>query len=194
MGVAEELERRGVAVGKFRPVIQHEIPPKPVDIDTNEEARTNWKREAREKRNLQANEARKSCRTRMTMNIAREFRDDVWYLPFSYDYRGRAYPIPSFLTPQDTDFGKSLLISDKGAHITDEAKDWLSFQVATCFGLDKASWQERIDWCADGINRELIKRVATDPLGNIGDWENVDEPWQFLSSCEEWYAIFKGFY
>ena len=192
MGVAEILEEQGVPVGKFRPVIQHVIPPKPFDIDTNEESRTEWKREARDKRNLQANEARKSCRTRMQMNIAREFRNDVWYLPFSFDYRGRAYPIPSFLTPQDTDFGKSLLIADKGAPITDEGKDWLSFQVATCFGLDKASWQERIDWCADATNRELIKRVATDPLGNIGDWENVDEPWQFLASCEEWWAIHTG--
>ena len=192
MGVAEELERQGIAIGKFRPVINHVIPPKPVDIDTNEESRTQWKRDAREKRNLQANEARKSCRTRMTMNIAREFRNDVWFLPFSYDYRGRAYPIPSFLTPQDTDFGKSLLISDKGAPITDEAKDWLSFQVATCFGLDKASWQERIDWCKDETNRQLIKRIATNPLGNIGDWENVDEPWQFLAACEEWWAIHTG--
>ena len=189
MGVAEELERRGVAVGKFRPVIQHEIPPKPVDIDTNEEARTNWKREAREKRNLQANEARKSCRTRMTMNVAREFRDEVWYLPFSYDYRGRAYPIPSYLTPQDTDFGKSLLISDKGAEITDEGMDWLSFQVATCFGLDKASWQERIDWCKDPVNKARIMKVALEPLTYIGEWENVDEPWQFLAACEEWWAI-----
>ena len=170
MGVAEELERRGVPIGKFRPVIQHVIPPKPVDIDTNEESRTEWKRAAREARNLQANEARKSCRTRMTMNIAREFRNDTWYLPFSYDYRGRAYPIPSFLTPQDTDFGKSLLISDKGAPITDEGKDWLSFQVATCFGLDKASWQERIDWCKEPANEYRIIGVATDPLGKIGEW------------------------
>ena len=192
MGVAEELERRGRAVGKFRPVIEHIIPPKPSDIDTNKESRTEWKRAAREARNLQANEVRKSCRTRMTMNIAREFRNDVWFLPFSYDYRGRAYPIPSFLTPQDTDFGKSLLISDKGAPITDEAKDWLSFQVSTCFGLDKASWQERIDWCLDFENFTRICMVATDPLKYIGEWENVDEPWQFLAACEEWYAIHTG--
>ena len=43
------------------------------------------------------------------MNCVREFEDKDFYIPWSFDYRGRAYPIPSFLTPQDTDFGKSLL-------------------------------------------------------------------------------------
>ena len=84
------------------------------------------------------------------------------------------------------------MISDKGALITDEGKDWLSFQVATCFGLDKASWRERIDWCKDPQNQALIGRVACEPLRYIGDWENVDEPWQFLAACEEWWAIHTG--
>ena len=34
VGVAKELEERGISVGKFRPVMEHEIPPKPFDIDT----------------------------------------------------------------------------------------------------------------------------------------------------------------
>ena len=40
------------------------------------------------------------------MNCVREFEGKDYYIPWSFDYRGRAYPIPSFLTPQDTDFGK----------------------------------------------------------------------------------------
>ena len=44
------------------------------------------------------------------MNAVEVFRDvEKFYIPWSFDYRGRAYPIPAFLTPQDTDFGKSLL-------------------------------------------------------------------------------------
>ena len=38
-------------------------------------------------------------------------------------------------------------------------------------------------------NLDIIKRVATDPINNIGDWETVDEPWQFLAACEEYYAV-----
>ena len=67
--------------------------------------------------NLQAAEVRKSCRTRMTMNCVREFKDADFFIPWSFDYRGRVYPIPAFLTPQDTDFGKSLLLFSKGARI-----------------------------------------------------------------------------
>ena len=38
-------------------------------------------------------------------------------------------------------------------------------------------------------NIPLITRVAEDPIGNIGDWEAADEPWQFLAACEEYYAV-----
>ena len=62
---------------------------------------------------------KKSCRTRMTMDAVSKYKDrERFYLPWSFDYRGRAYPIPAFLTPQDTDFGKSLLQFADAAFIT----------------------------------------------------------------------------
>ena len=185
--VAEELEEREITVGKFRPVLHHPEPPKPFDIDTNKEARKEWKKKAAIAKNKNANEWRTSCRTRMTMNCVREFKGKDYYIPWSFDYRGRAYPIPSFLTPQDTDFGKSLIRFSDEAPITDEGKKWLAFQVATTFGLDKATLEERLAWPI--ANLDIIKRVATDPINNIGDWETADEPWQFLAACEEYYAV-----
>ena len=98
--VAKELEERGISVGKFRPVMEHIIPPKPPNME-DEEVRREWKKKARVARELQAAEVRKSCRTRMTMDIVREFEDTIFYIPWSFDYRGRAYPIPNLLTPQD---------------------------------------------------------------------------------------------
>ena len=187
--VAEELEEREITVGKFRPVLHHPEPPKPFDIDTNKEARKEWKKRAAIAKNKNANEWRTSCRTRMTMNCVREFKGKDYYIPWSFDYRGRAYPIPSFLTPQDTDFGKSLIRFSDEAPITDEGKKWLAFQVATTFGLDKATLDERLMWPKLIENKARIIRVATDPINNIGDWETVDEPWQFLAACEEYYAV-----
>lgn len=187
--VAEELEEREITVGKFRPVLHHPEPPKPFDIDTNKEARKEWKKKAAIAKNKNANEWRTSCRTRMTMNCVREFKGKDYYIPWSFDYRGRAYPIPSFLTPQDTDFGKSLIRFSDEAPITDEGKKWLAFQVATTFGLDKATLEERLMWPKLIENKARIIRVATDPINNIGDWETVDEPWQFLAACEEYYAV-----
>ncbi|ADD94991.1 T7-like RNA polymerase [uncultured phage MedDCM-OCT-S04-C24] len=186
VGVAEELDRLERAVGKFLPIIHHELPPKPVDIEENDESRKSYRRNCAEVHNLQAQEFRKSCRTRMTMEAVARFKDrDKFYIPWSFDYRGRAYPIPAFLTPQDTDFGKSLLMFAKASFMTPKAEDWLAFQVATTYGLDKAPMRERLDWVKN--NTHLISCVASDPILHIHEWEAADEPWQFLAACEEYY-------
>ncbi len=186
VGVAEELDRLERAVGKFLPIIHHELPPKPVDIAENEESRQSYRRRCAEVHNLQAQEFRKSCRTRMTMEAVARFKErDKFYIPWSFDYRGRAYPIPAFLTPQDTDFGKSLLKFADESYMTPEAEDWLAFQVATTYGLDKAPMLERLEWVKN--NSYLITCVASDPIKHIHEWEAADEPWQFLAACDEYY-------
>merc|ERR1712138_82850 len=118
----------------------------------DDEVRRAWRKEKAIARNKNANEWRISCRTRMTMDVVREFEDKEYYIPWSFDYRGRAYPIPNLLTPQDTDFGKSLILFSKGAKITKKGMDWIKFQLATTYGLDKATMQERLDWIENGEN------------------------------------------
>ena len=184
--VAETLFKQGIRVGKFIPIVEQPLPPKPVDIADNKEARQGYKRAAARVMDKNAQAFKKSCRTRMTMDAVDKYKDrEQFFIPWSFDYRGRAYPIPAFLTPQDTDFGKSLLQFADAAWITNECVEWIKFQVATTFGLDKATIQERLDWV--DANEARIKRVATDPIGNIGDWEGVEEPWLFLAACEEYY-------
>ena len=186
VGVAEELDRLERAVGKFLPIVHHELPPKPVDIAENKESRHQYRRVSAEVHNLQAQEFRKSCRTRMTMEAVARFKGrDKFYIPWSFDYRGRAYPIPAFLTPQDTDFGKSLLMFADESYMTPEAEEWLAFQVATTRGLDKAPMSERLEWVKK--NTHLISCVASDPISHIHEWEVADEPWQFLAACDEYY-------
>ena len=183
---AKFLQEKEISVGKFLPIIHYDLPPKPVDIAENKESRKNYRRQAAEVLNRQAQETRRSCRTRMTMEAVEKFKDrEVFYIPWSFDYRGRAYPIPAFLTPQDTDFGKSLIKFAKEAEVTPESYKWLAFQVATSYGLDKHTWLERQQWVRDNIL--TITRVAEDPIDNLGDWEGAEEPWQFLAACEEYY-------
>ena len=120
--------------GKFIPIIDLSLPPKPFDIATNKDARKSYRRAAAEVMNINANAFRRSCRTRMTMKAVSKFRErDKFFIPWSFDYRGRAYPIPAFLTPQDTDFGKSLLRFSEESLMNKEAEDWLAFQVATTY-------------------------------------------------------------
>jgi len=183
--VAEELQDRGINVDKFIPIMEIPLPPKPVDIAENKEARKSYRRAAAEAMNKNANAFRRSCRTRMTMEAVKRFKDKEFFIPWSFDYRGRAYPIPAFLTPQDTDFGKSLIKFADESVLTAEADEWLAFQCATTYGLDKATMSERLEWVKDNI--PLITRVAEDPIDHLGDWEAAEEPWQFLAACDEYY-------
>ena len=184
--VAEFLLEHGRKVGKFIPIVDIPLPPKPADIADNDESRHEYRRAAAEVRNKNAASFKESCRTRMTMDAVKRFKDKKkFFLPWSFDYRGRAYPIPAFLTPQDTDFGKSLLKFADEAFMYPEAEEWLAFQVSTTYGLDKAPIEERLEWTVH--NHELISRIVKDPIGTIPEWEAADEPWQFLAACEEYY-------
>ena len=185
VNVAEQLGEQGISVGKFIPIVEIPLPPKPVDIADNKEARKSYRRAAAEVMNKNANAFRRSCRTRMTMEAVSRFKRKEFYIPWSFDYRGRAYPIPAFLTPQDTDFGKSLIRFANESVLTSKACDWLAFQCATTYGLDKATMDERLDWTKDNIF--TITAVAVDPIGNRPDWEAAEEPWQFLAACDEYY-------
>ena len=186
VSIAETLMERGVQVGKFIPIVEIPLPPKPPDIADNAEARHDYRRRAAEVCNINAQAYKKSCRTRMTMNAVEKFKDkDKFFIPWSFDYRGRAYPIPAFLTPQDTDFGKSLLKFHEQSFMTPEAEQWLAFQVATTYGWDKAPMAERLSWVAE--NEDLITRIAKDPIANLSEWEGADEPFTFLAACDEYY-------
>ena len=187
VSVAEQLQEKEISVGKFLPIHNHELPPKPVDIADNKDSRHTWKKAATEVRNRNAQEFKRSCRTRMTMEAVERFKDkEKFYIPWSFDYRGRVYPIPAFLTPQCTDFGKSLLRFYDESFMDDEAERWLRFQVATTYGLDKETLDDRLNWTYE--NEWLIEKIATDPIDNLSDWEGAEEPWQFLAACEEFYA------
>ena len=184
--VAKHFQEKGISVGKFIPIVEMPLPPKPTDIAENKDARKRYRRQAAEVMNKNANAFRRSCRTRMTMEAVRRFEfKERFYIPWSFDYRGRAYPIPAFLTPQDTDFGKALISFADESPVNKEAVEWLSFQCATCYGLDKATMTERLEWTNN--NTQLISRVAVDPIHNIGDWEAAEEPWQFAAACDEYY-------
>ena len=186
VSVAETLQECQIDVGKFIPIIEIPMPPKPVDIANNAESRKDYRRRAAEVCNINAQAFKKSCRTRMTMNAVERFKDvDKFFIPWSFDYRGRAYPIPAFLTPQDTDFGKSLLKFHNHAPMTEAAEHWLSFQCATTYGRTKDTITERLTWTLE--NLDLITRIAKDPIGNLSEWERVEEPWTFLASCDEYY-------
>jgi DNA-directed RNA polymerase len=183
--VAQHFKEKGIKVGKFIPISEAFKPPKPPDIDDNAEARQAWKRMMAEAYNADRMNFKRSVRTRTQLEAAEKFKDKEYYLCWSFDYRGRTYPICAYLSPQDTDFGKSLIRFADESFVTPESESWLAFQVATTFGLDKAPMAERLEWVRE--NHDLITKVATDPIDNLPEWEVVEEPWQFMAACHEYY-------
>ena len=183
--VAQHFRERGIKVGKFIPISETFKPPKPPDIDDNAEARQSWKRMMAEAYNADRMNFKRSVRTRTQLEAAEKFKDKEYYLCWSFDYRGRTYPICAYLSPQDTDFGKSLIRFADESFVTPESESWLAFQCATTYGLDKAPMAERLEWVRE--NHDLITKVATDPIDNLPEWEVVEEPWQFMAACHEYY-------
>ena len=185
LDTANHFKAKGIKVGKFIPICEAFKPPKPPNIDEDKEVKQAYKRQHAEAYNADRINFKRSVRTRTQLEAAEKFKDKVFYLPWSFDYRGRAYPIPAFLTPQDTDFGKSLIRFADESEVSDEAHDWLAFQVATTYGLDKSTMGERLLWVRQ--NKSLISKIAIDPIYNLPQWENAEEPWQFMAACHEYY-------
>lgn len=123
-----------------------------------------------------------------TIRVAREFLDDPeFYFPHSLDWRGRAYPMASYLHPQGSDIDRGLLQFANSTDICDwEAEEWLAIHGANMAGEDKVSFDERIQWVVD--HQEQIFQSAIDPLSTDW-WTTADKPFCFLAFCMEWKAL-----
>ena len=120
-----------------------------------------------------------------TIQLAEEYSEmeKMWYV-WQLDFRGRKYPVESFLSPQNADYSKALLEFANSATITndDEAR-WLAIHGANVFGVDKVSLEDREIWAY--MNVQNAVDVYNDPISNKW-WQEADKPWQALAWCYEW--------
>ena len=72
---------------------------------------------------------------------------------------------------------------------TGEVYDGETHELAgtTFSGKTRTSESKRLEWVEQ--NENLITRIAEDPFSTLSEWEAAEEPWQFLASCEEYYAV-----
>lgn len=108
------------------------------------------------------------------------------YFPHALDWRGRAYPVASYMHPQADDTGKALLEFADGVALGDNGAYWLAVHGANCYGVDKLSFDERAQWVIE--HTDEIVASALDPLSHRGSfWTKTEEaPWRFLAFCFEW--------
>ncbi len=185
--VLRELWNSGVSIGDTPSKALEELPPKPSDIDTNEEAKKKWKHEARDVRTRNIKQTSRIIQVAKTLAIADRFQnEEAIYFPHQLDFRGRLYAVPMFLNPQGPDYAKALLRFSEGKPLgSQEAVDWLAVHGANCFGVDKVSYEDRVQWVLD--HQDQIILTAENPLDERW-WTKADSPWQFLAFCFEWYG------
>jgi DNA-directed RNA polymerase len=163
----------------------YELPEKPADIATNEEARKAYRRRAAAIHTKNAQLRPKRLLFLKLLWLADKFKDEPrFYFPYQLDFRGRIYPIPAFLTPQGNDVARALLEFAVGKPLGNaRGVGWLAIHGANCFGIDKVSFEDRISWVYE--HEEEILASAADPF-SCGFWQTADDPFQFLAFCFEW--------
>lgn len=166
--------------------------PVPKDVkkkDMNEEQKElfeEWKAEARIVHTMEKERVSKCFQVIRVLRLGREFSEyqRFWYV-YQCDFRGRLYATVSGLSPQGTDFAKGILRFADGKTLGERGAFWLGVHGANCYGVDKVSFEDRVQWVKDN-ERDIIS-VATDPIGTRSFWGDADKPWQFLAFCFEWY-------
>lgn len=167
------------------------IPPYPFSRDPsllNDEEKEEFK-VFKAKRNAvytaNAKNMSKRIQVERTLQLAEEYQevDNFWFV-WQCDFRGRKYPVESFLSPQNADYSKALLEFSRTAIITnDEEAKWLAIHGANVFGVDKVSLEEREMWAY--MNIENAVDVYNNPY-ECKWWQEADKPWQALAWCKEW--------
>ncbi|KAM0435877.1 hypothetical protein ACHAPT_002769 [Fusarium lateritium] len=158
-----------------------EIPPEPETTDPLE--RRTWMRAIKSVENTRSALHSQRCYMNLQLEIARAFRKQVIYFPHNVDYRGRAYPLPTYLNHMGADHMRSLLKFANGKELGETGLRWLKIHMANLYGFDKASFDEREAFATD--NLDSIIESATNPLNGSRWWLKAEDPWQCLAACFE---------
>lgn len=110
---------------------------------------------------------------------------EKFYFPHNMDFRTRIYPIPTDLNPQSSDLSKGLLRFARGTRLGREGVFWLGFTVASQWGEDKLSPEDRFRYASDPEFFAKCCAWVDNPTVDYG-WIKADAPFQFLAAAHEW--------
>tara|TARA_R100001594_G_scaffold68142_1_gene102476 strand:- start:6116 stop:7804 length:1689 start_codon:yes stop_codon:yes gene_type:complete len=121
------------------------------------------------------------------IRLSDELGDKTFYLPHCIDFRGRVYPLPQDINFVNDDVSRALLRFAEGKPYTKSGFKWLCIKLANDFGMDKLTFEERLEWVQK--NYDLILDSADNPRDGERFWTQADEAWQFLAGCEEFKRV-----
>ena len=106
---------------------------------------------------------------------------------FNMDTRGRIYAIQNYLTPLGSDIAKAMLTFYETYQVSGYD---LCVHIANCFGQDKLSFEDRVEWVND--NSEMLQKIGYDPLGSTKEIKELGleaeqkTKWQGVAACVEY--------
>ena len=182
--VMSHLHEKGQTLTSF--VMEDNEAPIPRPDTEDKDILKAWRFERSQQENRNAGLRGKRYRSMETYEVAERFAvEERFFVPWSFDYRGRVYPLISYLSPQGTDMEKSLYLFADEQPVTEGAKRWLAIHLANCAGEDKLPLDARVQWVED--NLPFIEAVALDPLNHLSVIEATDSPWCFIAAAHEYY-------
>lgn len=173
-------KKEPVDIPKFRV----DTKPKDMDKETFEEFLV-WKAEVAQLYTDEISRASRAYEVARVVQMATMYSryDSLWFV-YQCDFRGRVYASSSGLNPQGADFNRSLLKFKEGKVLGMNGLYWLAVHGANCFGVDKVSFDDRVNWVTENVDR--IEQVKLDPEGTTDFWGEADYPYMFLAFCLEY--------
>lgn len=153
-----------------------------------------WKHKAARVYERRISERSKRIALATKLWIAEKFQEEPnIFFCWTLDWRGRMYPVQSYIHPQSDDQGKALLEFAEGKPLGERGVFWLKVHLANCYGVDKVSFEERVKWVEE--NEARILDSANNPLDGERFWSSADSPYLFLGAAMEYAGyISEGIY
>jgi DNA-directed RNA polymerase len=131
-----------------------------------------------------------------TIDTATRLLGQSIYVRLRCDYRGRIAPITDLHFGRE-DAIRGLLMFARPKPIGEDGLRRLKIQVATCGGFDginRASEDERAQWCDNPINLAMVRMIARLPKWRLSQrWlREAKDPIQFLAACKELIAALEA--
>jgi DNA-directed RNA polymerase len=189
LNVMREVWDGGGRLGKLPSRDKTELPPKTFNEENPDpEELKAWKKKAAVV--YEENIRMRSKRVGMSSKLwlGEKFAEfEEFYFVHNLDWRGRAYPMATFLNPQGGDADKALLQFARSVPLGEHGARWLAIHGANTFGVDKVSFDSRADWVEE--HHDQILECALNPLDGSRWWADADSPYMFLAFCYEWLAL-----
>ncbi len=129
------------------------------------EEQAKWMQESNEAWGEWYKEEQSRSRMIVRLQLAKKMLDwNFFYMPYTLDFRGRAYSVCELLSPQGVDFDRGLIQFAMPRKQTERGLFWLKVHLANLFDQDKKPFNQRVKWVDD--NMEMLLRIAEDPYSN----------------------------